>query len=322
MKLLKPTDENVNLAAKVIIEGGLVALPTETVYGLGANGLDPIAVARIFEAKNRPAFNPLILHISNLEQLDTIAVVDHEAIDNLIKNFWPGPLTLVLKKKELVPDIVTAGNETVAVRMPDNRIALNLINKTGRPIAAPSANAFGFLSPTTAEHVVNQLGESVDIILDGGQCSIGVESTIIQVTDEGYYLLRPGGLPAESVEYELGNKLLQKADEVSPSSPGQLKYHYAPRIPIKFIDEVDLTEFENKKIGALFLRENSYGFDFESVQYLSQKGDFREAAANLFSALHTLESEELDVILAEKVEETGLGKAIMDRLRKGANKYI
>jgi L-threonylcarbamoyladenylate synthase len=321
MKLLKANDENIEFAAKVILEGGLVALPTETVYGLGANGLDPLAVARIFEAKQRPAFNPLILHISNFEQLDTIAAVDHEKVDNLIKRFWPGPLTIVLKKKEAVPDIVTAGNDTVAVRMPDNNIALSLINKAGRPIAAPSANAFGFLSPTSAEHVVNQLGEKVDVILDGGQCSIGVESTIIQAADERFYLLRPGGLPAESIEEILGSKLWHKTDEVNPSSPGQLRYHYAPKIPIKFIDEVDLEKYKEKKTGALLFQKNKYSFEFNSVEYLSLKGNFREAAANLFSSLHKMESQDLDIILAEKVEETGLGKAIMDRLRKAANRY-
>ncbi|MFH1198204.1 MAG: L-threonylcarbamoyladenylate synthase, partial [bacterium] len=183
MKLLKATEENIAIAADVIKNGGLVAFPTETVYGLGADGLNPIAAAKIFEAKQRPSFNPLILHIALIDQLETISITDNPAIEKLIHKFWPGPLTLVLPKKEIVPDIITAGNSTVAVRMPDHPVALELIKKAGRPIAAPSANSFSQLSPTSAEHVLKQLNNKVDVILDGGNCAVGVESTILHISD-------------------------------------------------------------------------------------------------------------------------------------------
>ncbi|KAB2840815.1 MAG: threonylcarbamoyl-AMP synthase, partial [Melioribacteraceae bacterium] len=180
MKILEATEQNILNAANVLKSGGLTAFPTETVYGLGADGLNPIAVSKIFEAKNRPAFNPLILHIANYNQLEEICYLNNKKIELLITSFWPGPLTLVVPKKKIVPDIVTSGNETVAVRMPDHPVALSLISKAGRPIAAPSANRFGELSPTTAEHVAKQLGDNVDIILDGGPCRVGVESTILE----------------------------------------------------------------------------------------------------------------------------------------------
>jgi len=321
MQLLEATDKNIEAAAEVIKNGGLVSFPTETVYGLGADGLNPIASAKIFEAKNRPAFNPLILHIADKSTLEKIAVWKNRNVEKLIDKFWPGPLTLVLPKKDIVPQIVTAGNPTVAVRMPNHQVALKLIKLSGTPIAAPSANRFGQLSPTDANHVVKQLKNRVDIILDGGASSVGVESTILEITDENIFLLRPGGLALEEIEALVGKIEIKAHNTIKPNSPGQLDFHYSPTIPLKFMNEETINECADKRVGAIFFRNKMSGQKFQYEKILSANGDLREAAANLFSYLHEFEKESIDIILIEPVEETGLGRAIMDRLRKASNKY-
>ena len=319
MNLVKANNETITAAAGIIKQGGLVAFPTETVYGLGADALNPIAVAKIFEVKKRPAFNPLILHIAEKDSLKKFATFDDKKVDLLIKKFWPGPLTLVLPKTEIVPDIVTSGNPTVAVRMPDHPVALQLIKSSGTAIAAPSANRFGHLSPTEASHVSKYLGEKVDMILDGGKCKVGVESTIVQFYEGKFYMLRPGGLSKEEIEKEIGTLEKGKIDIAKPTSPGQLPFHYSPHTPLKFWDAKFLDP--NKRIGVLFFSELKTEFPFSAAKILSEKKDLREAAANLFSALHELEKEKLDLILVEPVEEKGLGIAIMDRLKKAAKKF-
>lgn len=319
--ILKATEKNIKLAADKIKNGDIVAFPTETVYGLGADGLNPIAVAKIFEAKNRPTFNPLILHIFSIKQLENLVEINSSKIEKLINAFWPGPLTLVLPKMNTVPDIVTAGHSTVAVRMPDHPVALKLIKESGSPIAAPSANTFGFLSPTSAEHVQKQLKGKVDYILDGGKSDVGVESTIIEVVGKNVYLLRPGGIALEKIESLVGVVEIKKADVTRPDSPGQLLHHYAPTVPIKFLNEVDSKEIEGKKIGGLFFNEKKSTIEFSFVKILSPAGNMREAAANLFHHLHELEVLNLDLIVVEPIEETGLGIAIMDRLKRAANRY-
>ena len=247
MGILGSSRDNIIKAAEEIKNGGLVAFPTETVYGLGANGYDPIAVAKIFDVKNRPTFNPLILHINSIDQLHEIAIINNSLVEKIIKQFWPGPLTIVLPKKDIVPDIVTSGHETVAVRMPANPIALELIHRSGTPIAAPSANLFGRLSPTSAEHVENQLERKINIILDGGECKVGVESTIIQFFENKIVLLRPGGLPTEELENLMEMKIERNFNApVIPNSPGQLTVHYAPNKPILFFDEISESFFINK----------------------------------------------------------------------------
>lgn len=321
MQLLEANKKNIEYAAEVIKKGGLVSFPTETVYGLGADGLNPIASAKIFEAKNRPAFNPLILHIADKETLHTIAEWKNRNVEKLISKMWPGPLTLVLPKKPVVPELVTAGNPTVAVRMPNHKVALELIKQSGTPIAAPSANRFGQLSPTDAQHVVKQLKNRVDVILNGGQCSVGVESTILEITDDNIYLLRHGGLTLEEIESVVGKIIIKPHHALKPNSPGQLLFHYSPSIPMKFLNAASLDEFNGKKIGVIFFKEKSIKQNFAAEKILSSTGDFREAAANLFSYLHEYEKENIDVILIEPVEETGLGRAIMDRLKKATNKY-
>jgi L-threonylcarbamoyladenylate synthase len=320
--IYKYNSENIIKAAEVIKSGGLVAFPTETVYGLGANGLNSLAVAKIFEVKNRPTFNPLILHVPGKEEITKITTCTADKVFKLIDNFMPGPLTLVLPKSNIVPDIVTAGKPSVGIRMPGNKIAREFIAACGVPVAAPSANMFGMLSPTTAEHVEKQLGEKVDFILDGGKSNVGVESTIIEFNENKFYVLRYGGLPVEEIEELLGEKIDLKQNAVSPNSPGQLKSHYAPNIPIKFIDEVDIDKINRAKTGLLLFKENKFGNDFATVKILSSAGNLREASANLFTFLHELENENIELILVEKLPLEGLGRAIMDRLQKAVNRYI
>lgn len=321
MKTLEATSENILYAAELIKVGELVAFPTETVYGLGADGLNPIAAAKIFEAKNRPSFNPLILHVSTIEQLDYICKIDNENIQKLIAEFWPGPLTLVLPKREIVPEIVTAGNDTVAVRMPNHPVALSLINNARTPVAAPSANKFGMLSPTSAQHVEKQLKNRIKLILDGGESDVGLESTILEIKENRISLLRPGGLPLEDLQAVVGEINQKNKLDTAPNAPGQLPFHYSTSIPLKIIDDNTFDSLENKKVGLLVFQENNYQFDFSEVKILSHKGDLREASANLFKYMHELDSLNLDLILVEPVKKVGLGNAIMDRLEKASNKF-
>ena len=312
-------DELIHQAAEIIKRGGIIAFPTETVYGLGADAFNPLAVARIFEVKKRPYFDPLIIHVSSQGDIDKLAISIPSGAKRLMEQFWPGPLTLVLSKKEEVPDIVTAGLPTVAVRMPKHPMASLLIEESGCPIAAPSANPFGYLSPTTAEHVREQLGDKVDLILDGGPCEVGVESTILSFLEKRPRLLRPGGVSLEEVESIIGKVEIDPVKEERPSAPGMLARHYAPRTPIVLDwSDKDLHSYKGKKIGLLAFQEPINCLKFDHVEVLSKKGDFREAAANLFAAIRRLDAVKLDLILAEPVSEVGLGRAIMDRLRRAS----
>jgi L-threonylcarbamoyladenylate synthase len=319
--IIEATHENIEIAAEAIKSGEIVAFPTETVYGLGADGLNPTAVAKIFEAKKRPSFNPLILHIASINQLHDLVNINNEKVERLVEAFWPGPLTLVLPKKDNIPEIVTAGNLTAAIRMPKHPVALKLIESSGVPIAAPSANTFGFLSPTSAMHVEKQLGDKIGLILDGGKSDIGLESTIVEVFEDKIYLLRPGGIAIEQLEAVCDKVEIKQADQNNPNAPGQLLKHYAPKVPIRFLGEVNQIDVQNKKLAGLFFKEDQTPFKFERIKILSPNGDLREAAANLFHHLHELESMGLDMIIAEPLEESGLGIAIMDRLRKATNRY-
>lgn len=319
MKIVKATDENIRISAEIIRSGGLVAFPTETVYGLGADALNPVAAAAIFEAKKRPFFDPLIVHIAELSEVERIAQNVESKVLKLMEKFWPGPLTIVLEKKETVPDIITSGFPTVAVRMPVHPAARGLIRAAGTPIAAPSANRFGCLSPTTAEHVYNQLGESVDIILDGGPCTIGIESTIIKLLNNRIYLLRPGGIAPDEIEDFTGETLLTEHPKEKPEVPGQLPYHYSPEKQVILADKI--SRFEARS-GYLFFKKPDFTYPENRTRILSETGDIREAAANLFSHLHWLDMLDIDKIYAERVEGAGLGIAIMDRLKKASMKYI
>ncbi len=312
---VKATEETIKLAGSIIKNSGLVAFPTETVYGLGANALNPYAVAKIFEVKNRPTFDPLIVHISKIEWLEKLTTkIDDRAL-KLIEKFWPGPLTLVLPKTQIVPDIVTAGLPTVAIRMPSHPVALALIESAETPISAPSANPFGYISPTTAEHVEKQLGDKVDLILDGGKCPIGVESTVLSLIEEPT-ILRPGGLPVEEIEKVIGKVKIQSKSK-TPLSPGQLPKHYSPKTPVKLFKSIDEIK-ENENIGILLFKKVDLNIKAKHVEILSENGDLVEAAGNLFSALHRLDESSVSIIYAQEVPEVGLGLAIMDRLRKAA----
>jgi len=320
-RILLATDENIRKGAEILKKGGLVAFPTETVYGLGANVFLPQAVARIFEVKGRPHFDPLIVHISHPEMVFRLFREIPLLAEVLMKKFWPGPLTLVLPKKEEVPDIATAGLPTVAVRMPDNSVALKLIEWADTPVAAPSANRFGHLSPTQAEEVAFDLGEGVDLILDGGKTKIGVESTVIMVEGERVFLLRPGGLSVEEIEKWVG-----KIETPPPSdkilSPGTLKKHYAPQIPLYLfegeIEELLSCELSGVVIVSPFPIVDSRG----EIKVLSENRDMKEVASNLFTVLRQLEKGPFRAIISLTVEEKGLGKAIMDRLKRASSGYV
>lgn len=316
MGTVKATSVNIRKAAALIRAGGVVAFPTETVYGLGADGLNPEACARVFEIKGRPRFDPLILHeCSAVRARKLFSRVPKNAL-KLMKKFWPGPLTLVLPRAASVPDIVTAGLKTVAVRVPANRHALALIKAAGRPVAAPSANRFGRLSPTSAAHVKKQLGAGPDLILDGGRTKIGVESTIITFSGSRPVLLRPGGLALEEIEKVAGPTARAGRAGKAPLAPGCLKKHYAPRAELRIIERGRAVK-AGKDRAYLAFSERPAG-KFAAVKVLSRTGDLREAAAALFGALHSLENSGARIIYAERVPARGLGRAIMDRLARAS----
>jgi L-threonylcarbamoyladenylate synthase len=322
MEISHPSKKIMRRAAEIIKAGGIVAFPTETVYGLGACAFNPLAVARIFEAKERPLFDPLIVHIADLNQMGQLASRIDKRAGRLAGRFWPGPLTLVLKKHKSVPDIITAGLDTVAIRMPDHLLALDLITRSGFPIAAPSANRFGCLSPTRAFHVLDQLGDRVDMIIDGGDCSVGIESTIISLVEDRNVILRPGGVPAEDIEAVIGPVELHVESPGSPEAPGQLPHHYSPSVPVELAGVLSEIDFSREDAGYLLFRQPDFEVPVARTEILSIDGDLKEASANLFSALHRLDGMKIRVIVAEPVPETGLGVAIMDRLRKAARKRM
>lgn len=314
-------EETIHRAAEIIKRGGLVAFPTETVYGLGADAFNPMAVARVFEVKQRPYFDPLIVHIGDRSEVNKLVQEIPYDAERLIERFWPGPLTVVLFKKDNVPDIVTSGLQTIAVRMPKHEMTLKLIKAAGTPIVGPSANPFGYLSPTRAQDVREQLGDQIDFILDGGPCEVGVESTIISFAEEKPKLLRPGGIPLEEIEAMIGKVELEVSHHEKPTAPGMLPRHYAPRTPILLDWKDEMKEnLREKRIGLLAFKEPNSLPHFSHIEVLSKNGDLREAAANLFSAIRRLDNLGLDLILAEPVPEVGLGRAIMDRLRRASHK--
>ena len=306
------TGRDVEHAAHCIREGKLVAFPTETVYGLGADALNPQAVAHIFELKERPSFDPLIVHIAHLDQMSTLVAEADPRVFRIAKKFWPGPLTIVMPKGPLVPDIVTAGLPTVGIRMPDNTLALELIQVSGRPIAAPSANKFGRISPTTAAHVKKQLPD-VDYILDGGKTTVGIESTIIRLTPAGFQILRNGFITREDLETVLPFDDTPVVSDIA--APGMLKSHYSPRKQLLIADEATLATDRSRTGLISFTGEHDVGF--AKVIRVSRTHDLKEYAVNVFEAMHTFEDDDtIEVILAEPVPDSGIGKAIMDRLRK------
>lgn len=303
---------SIEIAAKYIQEGKLVAFPTETVYGLGANALNPMAVAKIFELKERPSFDPLIIHIADLADLERLVLNPDERVYKQADKFWPGPLTMVLPKSSLVPDIVTSGLPTVGIRMPGNETALELIRKSGCPIAAPSANKFGRISPTTALHVKKQL-PNVDYIVDGGKTTVGIESTIIMLTEKGFQILRNGIITQEELEEILPHDNFSSIEKLS--APGMLKSHYSPRKKLLIADETTM-KIDKSKAGLISF-SGSLEKGFHKAIRVSKSLDLKDYAVNMFEAMHAFEDDdEIEIILAEPVKESGIGKAIMDRLKK------
>jgi len=320
--------------------GGIVAIPTETVYGLGASAFDERAVARVFDIKGRPRFDPLIVHVGTVSDLDRLVPNLPEPARPLVERFWPGPLTLVLPKRAEVSDLVTAGCPTVAVRMPDHPVALAIIRAAGVPIAAPSANLFGRISPTTAQHVADQLGEGVDLIVDGGPCRVGIESTVLQVDADRFTLLRPGGISLEEIEAVVGSDRVATrsvsegvaATSDPPSlpaseppagltSPGTLLQHYAPRTPLTVMWPAgESSPPGTGRLGLLAFKPPAEATGYEKIEVLSGTGNLQEAAARFFAALRRLDAAGLDLILAEPFPEEGLGRALNDRLRRAEHR--
>jgi len=307
-------------AAKLLRDGEAVALPTETVYGLAADALNPAAVAKIFEAKERPRFDPLIVHLPGLSWLEQVAVITDETravLEQLIARFWPGPITLVLPRKEIIPDLIAAGLETVAVRMSAHPVFAETIREFGRPLAAPSANRFGRISPTTAEHVREELDGRISLIVDAGPTTHGIESTIVAIRSGELEILRRGAITEEALsEFGIVRAISSNA---KLQAPGQLPSHYAPATELVLVNEPsNFVQPKNKRCGLLAWRATLP--QFCEARALSERGDMPEAAANLFRILRELDHANLDLIIAEEVPNEGLGKTINDRLRRAAQR--
>ena len=306
-------------------KGETVALPTETVYGLAADALNAIAVARIFEAKERPHFDPLIVHLPDRDWLEKIADVpapDRAMILKLAEKFWPGPFTMVLPKQKIVPEITTAGLDTVAVRISAHPVFAEVASVFGRPLAAPSANRFGRISPTTAQHVLKELDGRIPLIVDAGPTEHGIESTIVAIREGKIDILRRGPITAEQLSQFSRVDIAVVAGKVS--APGQLPSHYAPRTPLRLVDDAKTFSAKPNQRVALLAWNVASGSNrsmkFAAIRNLSERQDLREAAANLFRHLRDLDELGLDLIVAERLPEEGLGAAIMDRLSRAAKK--
>jgi L-threonylcarbamoyladenylate synthase len=306
-------------AAELLRSGEPVAIPTETVYGLAANAFDEAAVLKIFQAKQRPAFDPLIVHVHHPEQTEGLVREFPPGAQTLMQRFWPGPLTLVLPKTDRVPDLVTSGLDTIALRMPAHPLAQQLLQMLDLPLAAPSANPFGYVSPTTAAHVADQLAGKIPYILDGGACTVGVESTIIgwEPGPGQWVLYRPGGTPLEPIEAVIG-RTAPAQRQVLPVSPGMLASHYAPSKPVLLGRPDELMALHpGKRIGVISFTET---YAAAACEVLAPSGDIAEAARNLFAALRKLDRSGVELIVAVVFPSEGLGAAINDRLRRAAAK--
>ncbi len=315
--------KEISKAKEVLINNQLVAIPTETVYGLAGNAYSEMAIKKIFELKKRPYFNPLIVHIKSISSLFEIATDIPETAYMLAEKFWPGPLTLVLKKRSHISDLITAGKETVAVRVPNHPLTLALLNEIDFPLTAPSANPFGSISPTSAQHVFNYFEKELDVILDGGECEKGLESTIIGFENNKPILYRHGSIAAEEIEQVIGSKIgMKTVDDQAPNAPGMLTRHYAPMTDTYLTDNITefIKDFEGKKIGLLLFKDAVTDHTIIRQEILSNSGDLHEAAKNLYAAMHRLDQDKLDVIIAEKFPNEGLGKTINDKLERATKK--
>ncbi|MCG3167690.1 MAG: Threonylcarbamoyl-AMP synthase [Bacteroidia bacterium] len=311
---------NINKAKKALKNNDIVAIPTETVYGLAGNAYNERALKKIFILKKRPFYNPLIVHIKSTSFLNKIACNIPDTALRLAETFWPGPLTLVLQRKSLIPDLVTSGKETVAIRVPDHPITLALLDQLDFPLAAPSANPFGYISPTSAKHVSNYFKNNLDIILDGGECERGIESTIIGFEDNNPILYRHGSISIDEIEKLVGKITVAVKNDINPNSPGMLSRHYSPSTDTYLTNNVPelLKSFEGKKIGLLLYNKEIISKINVVQEVLSISGNLNEAAKNLYEALHRLDNNNLDAIIAEIFPDKGLGITINDRLQRAA----
>ena len=313
--------KDIQKAVQLLIENQLVAIPTETVYGLAGNIFSEKAIKSIFSTKQRPFFNPLIVHISSVKSLNDLVTHVPEKAKLLAAAFWPGSMTLVLKKSKTIPDIITAGKDTVAVRVPNHPITLALLKKLPFPLAAPSANPFGSISPTKPTHVENYFRNSIKMVLDGGSCANGIESTIIGFENEEPVIYRLGALPLEEIEALVGAISIKNKKEEKPDAPGMLARHYAPKTSTFLVDDVaaEIEKNTGKKMGVLVFKSSLNNENITEI-ILSKNGSLQEAASRLYSAMHDLDSKNLDLIIAERFSEFGLGKSINDRLQRATFK--
>ncbi|MBI1223501.1 MAG: threonylcarbamoyl-AMP synthase [Bacteroidetes bacterium] len=317
------TGKDVKKAAELLSKGKLVAIPTETVYGLAACIDNNEAILSIFHAKNRPAFDPLIVHIADLNWLDFLVSEIPEKAKRFMEVVWPGPVTLLFRKSDQVSDLVTSGNPTVAIRFPSHPMSLEMLRLLGKPVAAPSANPFGYVSPTEAAHVENQLGEKVSYILDGGPCRVGLESTIVSFVNEPVEVLRLGGMSLETLEKYLGEKpVLKISTHSNPQAPGQLDKHYATSASLILSDDIieDFLENRQKLVGLISFQNGYPDLAFAHREVLSPDGNADEAASRLFAAMRRLDESGVEVILAERFPDEGLGRAINDRLHRASHR--
>jgi len=303
-------------AIELLKRNEVVAIPTETVYGLAGNGLNEEAITKIFEVKKRPFFDPLILHTSSLKKVQGLLANVPDPLFTLAEKHMPGPLTILFERTEQVPDLITAGSDKVAIRIPSHPITRKLLEQLPFPLAAPSANPFGYISPTKPEHVEKQLGNQIAYILDGGPCKVGLESTIVEWKNGGLRVLRKGGIPVEALGEDV---TVEEHSSSNPTAPGMLKSHYSPKVPVMISPDVDdLHKYSLERIAALRFQKLKNTIPLENQLILSKNGDLHEAAQHLFSHMRKLDEMDIDLIIVELVPDEGLGRAINDKLRRAA----
>ena len=309
---------DISKAIELLNKEDVVAIPTETVYGLAGNIYSEKAIRKIFEVKQRPLFNPLIVHISSIDQLEKVAREFPVKAQKLAEAFWPGSLTLILPKRLNIPEIVTGGKDTVGVRIPNHPVTLSLLKQLSFPLAAPSANPYNRISPTSSDHVKAYFENTLSMVLEGGECKNGIESTIIGFENNEAILYRLGGISVEDIEKIIGKIQIRNISETTPNAPGMLAKHYAPKTKMFLLDDLDkfIENNKSKKIGILKFKENLNTASVEHIEILSKSGDLKEAASKLYSTLHKLDSLNLDLIVAERFPDVGLGKSINDRLER------
>jgi L-threonylcarbamoyladenylate synthase len=309
---------DISKAIELLNKEDVVAIPTETVYGLAGNIYSEKAIRKIFEVKQRPLFNPLIVHIPSIDQLEKVAREFPIKAQKLAEAFWPGSLTLILPKKLNLPEIVTGGKDTVGVRIPNHPVTLSLLKQVSFPLAAPSANPYNRISPTSSDHVKTYFGNILPMVLEGGECKNGIESTIIGFENNEAILYRLGAISVEDIEKIIGNIQIKNKTDTTPNAPGMVAKHYAPKTKMYLLDDIDefIENTESKKIGVLRFQEELNATRFEHIEILSKSGDLKEATSKLYAALHKLDSLDLDIIVAERFPDVGLGKSINDRLER------